>query len=292
MFTTLSAEDLALEVTFAETIRLAEGAGFGAVDLPMEEIFRSYGDSAYERVQEMLDRAGLRAGGWWLPIEFRNDIATFREGLATLPRAAELARGLGARWCNTWIWPFSDDRDYAENRKVHVDRLGLVSAVLAEQECVLGLEFLGPKTLRANHAYGFIHTLGETLDLIADIGDDNVGVLFDCWQWYTSHGDADQLDMLQPGQVTYVHLNDAPAGRDVDAQIDDERMLPGATGVIDVTAFLASLKATGFDGPIAAEPFNAELNALQPDQRVRVARDSILRVCKAADLTLVDAAAG
>lgn len=35
MFTTLSAEDLALEVKFAEAAELARLAGFDAVDLPM-----------------------------------------------------------------------------------------------------------------------------------------------------------------------------------------------------------------------------------------------------------------
>jgi sugar phosphate isomerase/epimerase len=75
--------------------------------------------------------------------------------------------------------------------------------------------------------------------------------------------------------VTYVHLNDAPAGREPDEQIDDQRMLPGATGVIDVETFLAAVRALDFDGPVAAEPYNADLNALEPGPRARAARESL-----------------
>jgi sugar phosphate isomerase/epimerase len=129
--------------------------------------------------------------------------------------------------------------------------------------------------MRDGHPYAFISTMHETFELIDRIGEDNVGVLLDCWQWYTSHGTAADLEALTPGQVTYVHLNDAPAGLERDEQIDDQRMLPGATGVIDVGTFLAAVRALGFDGPVAAEPFNAEFNTLAPASRARVARECL-----------------
>lgn len=277
MFTTLNAEDLALAVNFSETVRLAAVAGFDAVDLPMEEMLADDTWTA-GRVQEELDRGGVRAAGWWLPIEYRYDRNTYEDGLAELPRAAALAAAVGATWCNTWMWPFSDQLPFPENYDLHRKRLGEVARTLQTHSCVLGLEFVGPATMRVGHPHAFICSLPGTLELISDIGEPNVGVLLDCWQWYTSHGAAGDLGSLAPGQVTYVHLNDAPTGRAVDEQIDAERMLPGATGVIDIVAFMEALKALEFDGPVAVEPYNADVNRLAPEERSRVARQSLRAV--------------
>jgi sugar phosphate isomerase/epimerase len=278
MFTTLSAEDLALEVTFAETVDLAREAGYDAVDLPMEELVASW---EAPRVEEALSEAGLRAGGWWLPVEYREDREAYDAGMAVAAKACALAEAVGSRWCNTWMWPFSDRLDYRSNFDLHVERLKPVAALLGEHGCVLGLEYVGPKTMRASHEHEFIATMHETFELIDRIGEDNVGVLLDCWQWYTSHGTPEDLAALVPGQVSYVHLNDAPAGRDRDEQIDDRRMLPGATGVIDIDTFLAALRGIGYDGPVAAEPYNAELNAMPPRTRARVARESLTATLRA-----------
>jgi hypothetical protein len=52
----------------------------------------------------------------------------------------------------------------------------------------------------------------------------------------------------------------------VDEQMDLSRELPCATGVIDVETFLRCLVRIGFDGPVRAEPFNAELRKLPPGE--------------------------
>ena len=63
-------------------------------------------------------------------------------------------------------------------------------------------------------------------------------------------------------------LNDAPAGIPVDQQLDSQRELPAATGVIDLKAFLGSLVAIGYDGPVRAEPFNKTLNQMDNDDAI------------------------
>ena len=46
------------------------------------------------------------------------------------------------------------------------------------------------------------------------------------------------------------------------------RELPCATGVIDLKAFLGALVKIGYDGPVRAEPFKAELRRLPPEEAV------------------------
>jgi len=285
MFSSLSTVDIALNVSFGEAIQLARAADFAAVDLLMPELLETPNLSA-QAVREDLDAAGLRAGGWWLPIEFRESEAQYRAELERLPRACKLAQALNSPWCITWIWPYSDELTYSENMELHIRRLSPVAKQLAEGGCKLGLEFVGPPSLRAGHKHEFVSTLPETLDLIDKLGSDNLGVVFDCWQWYTSQDSCESLAALEKEQIVYVHLNDAPLGRKIDEQIDDERMLPGSTGVIDIVPYLKVLSQKGFEGPVCAEPFNADVNALDPLPRAQVARESLSSVFDRAGFAL------
>jgi sugar phosphate isomerase/epimerase len=65
-----------------------------------------------------------------------------------------------------------------------------------------------------------------------------------------------------------VHVNDAPLGVPLDEQLDNVRDVPGATGVIDITAFLQALEYCGYDGPVTPEPFCARLKDLTPEENV------------------------
>ena len=275
MFTTLSASELALDLPFTASAALAAQAGFDAVDLPMEELVGAGHVADPGSVEATLVEAGVRAGGWWLPVEFGADRVTYEAGLALLGPAAALAERVGGRWCNTWIWPFSDEVDYCANRRRHVERLKPVAVILAEHSVRLGIEYVGSRTMRDGHPFEFISTMAETLELIADIGEDNVALLLDSWQWYTSHETSADLGGLKGEQVTYAHLNDAPKGIAVDEQVDGRRMLPGTTGVIDLPTFVGALVSMGFDGPVTVEPFSAALNALEPHARVRAAKASL-----------------
>ena len=57
-------------------------------------------------------------------------------------------------------------------------------------------------------------------------------------------------------------------GFPIDQQKDLVRDLPCATGVIDLKTFLNALVKIGYDGPIRAEPFKAELRKMPPEQAV------------------------
>jgi sugar phosphate isomerase/epimerase len=275
MFTSLNTGTVRLSVPFDEALSLAREGGFAGLDLPLGELPTLADQSSVDEVKARFDAAGVRPGGWGLPVDFRRDDETYRAGLDALPRQAALAQALGSPWCATWILPFSDDLDFAANMERHVTRLRPAAQILADHGCRLGLEFVGPKTLRAGHAHEFIHTIEGALDLGRRIGTGNVGLLLDSFHWYTAHGTAGDLARLSAEQIVYVHVNDAVAGRGPDEQIDAERMLPGASGVIDITTFLQSLQRMGYDGPVVVEPFSAEVNALPASERVQAVAQSL-----------------
>src|SRR5262249_10233850 len=154
------------------------------------------------------------------------------------------------------------------NFKQHASRLTEICKILADHGVRLGLEYVGPKTSWSSSRYPFIHTMTEMGELIAEIGQPNVGLVLDSWHWYTAHETPADLLKLENTQVICCDLNDAPAGIPIDQQKDSVRDLPCATGVLDLKAFLGALVKIGFDGPVRAEPFKAELRKLPPKDSV------------------------
>jgi sugar phosphate isomerase/epimerase len=155
---------------------------------------------------------------------------------------------------------------YVANFRQHAKRLRECATILKDHGQRFGMEYVGPKTLWASKRHSFVHSMAETKDLIAEIGVDNTGFILDSWHWYTSHETLDDLMTLTNEDVVACDLNDAPKGLEIDEQIDNQRELPTATGVIDLKSFLSGLIEIGYDGPVRAEPFNKKLNAMDNEQ--------------------------
>jgi sugar phosphate isomerase/epimerase len=106
----------------------------------------------------------------------------------------------------------------------------------------------------------------------------NVGLLHDCFHWYTSGGTLAELTQLNNADVVSVHINDGQPGRGPETQIDQERALPGEHGVIDIKGYLHGLRAISYDGPITVEPFSARLRAMPIEQAVAETAAAIHKV--------------
>jgi sugar phosphate isomerase/epimerase len=207
-------------------------------------------------------------GATGIPVSFRSEEAAFRAGLEALPATAKAIQRAGVTRVGTFISPSHDTLTYLANFRQHVRRLRQIADVLGDHGIRFGLEYVGPKTSWTRGRFPFIHTLAETRELIAEIGRDNVGLVLDSWHWYTAHETPSDLLALAGRQVVACHLNDAPEGVDIDAQIDNVRRLPATTGVIDLRAFLGALVSIGYDGPVCAEPFYSPLRSMSAEEAV------------------------
>ena len=246
----------------ADALAMAAEGGFAGVDFDIREAAALADAHGLEHVRGMFASAGLRPGQWSLPVAYRQDDDQYRAAMADLPRLAALGRALGCTRTCTGVGPGSPDREYGENFAWHVARLRPIAEILRDQGCRLGIEFIGPKTLRARHRYEFIYSLGGLIDLWQAIGTGNVGVLLDVWHLYTSGETLADLDRIGNNEVVAVHVNDAPPGIPRDEQIDNQRTLPMETGVLDLVGFMGKLAAMGYDGPVTVEPFSQRLNDL------------------------------
>jgi len=277
MFKAFEPGSLGIKTDFEGSLRLAREAGFEGVALDMGACERL----GAEKVRDTLGTLGLRPGFWGLPVEFRKGEAEFRSGLETLRRQAELAERVGCERCVTWVLSFSDELPMKENMERHRARLRDCAGILRDRGLRLGLEFLGPKTIRRGHRYEFVHTMEGMLELCSLIGTGNVGLLLDSWHWYTSGGTVEALRALRDESVVHVHVNDAPAGVPVDEQVDSRRAMPGETGVIDLAGFMGALAAIGYTGPVQVEPFSERVRAMGPLEAARAAAEALARIMPA-----------
>lgn len=273
MFRNLNTGAIGIKASLSQSLEFAAAHDFGGVDFSIVEAFEIAKASSVDDVKSLFGRNQCKPGAWGLPVNWYGEEEKWNEDLGWLRRYASLARDIGALRTTVVVLPFSDELTYEENYLFHIDRLRPCAEVLQEYGCFLGLEFIGPKTLRTRK-YDFLYTMEEALKIGSEIGD-NVGLLLDLWHLYTSHGSIEDVRRLNGKQVVSVHVNDAPDGVAVDEQIDHIRCLPGETGLLDIVDFLKALRVIGYDGPVTAEPFSKRVNEM-PETEALVATSACM----------------
>ncbi len=268
MFKCLAPGAIGVKADLEEGLAYARDGGFQGLDVNMRAISDLVDAQGADHVKDLFGNHGLRIGVWGLGFAWNGSEADFKEGMDALPRLAASAAAVGATRVSQWVPPASDDLRFRENFRFHVERLRPVAEVLGEHGCRLGLEHIGPRTLRDGKQYGFIYTQAGMLALTEAVGTGNVGLLLDAWHWYTGLGTESDLRSLTNDDIVYVHVNDAPAGVGIADQVDNVRALPSETGVIDLVAFLSVLKDIGYDGPVTPEPFSQRVRELPAREAV------------------------
>jgi len=270
----LSCGALGISANQRQAIDLAAKHAFDAVDADGKYL----GGLADSELSDLTGYMKSRNVGWamaGLPVEFRKDDAAFTAGLSTFPAYAKGLQRAGVRMVTTYVLPMSNDRTYLQNFKLHATRLREIARVLNDAGLRFGVEYVAPKTLWAAQRYPFVHTMAETRELLAEVGQPNTGLVIDSWHWYHAGDTAADILNLRASDVVSVDLNDAPAGVPKDQMVDGKRELPAATGVIDVKPFLAALEKIGFHGPVRAEPFNDAVRHMPPDEAAGAAHAAL-----------------
>ncbi len=269
MYMNLDPKAVGVPADLDETVRLAVRHGFEGIDMPLHDIVKM---SAPDAANEKLAAANLRWGSFGLGVDLLDSQPEYEAGVALLRQQAPIAASLGCKRAATCIVPGDNERNDAANWKFHVERLRPVVEILSLLDIRLGLEFIGPKTLRDTFRYPFIYTMGRMLELcdaVTPPGEaGRVGLLLDSFHWFTSGATKDDLLALNNENIVYVHVNDGYAGRSRDEQMDLERALPCDTGVIDLATFVGALRTAQYDGPVTAEPFVPELAKVPDDESV------------------------
>lgn len=278
MYPTLNPATAGGGKSLAEFCALAHNAGFKGVEFGIGEVVQTIREKSVDAAKEIFESNDVKPGVFGLPVDWRGEEANWHAGLEALPEMAEAAAAIGCFRTCTWIMPRSEV-PYEENWKFHVARLKPVGEILSDHGIAMGIEFVGPKTMRTG-PHDFMYTLDEALKLAEETH--GKGLLLDSFHWFTTHLTIEDILKLKPEQVVHVHINDAP-DKDPDEQIDSIRLLPGE-GIIDLVGFLQSLKKIGYDGPVAVETFDENLRKMPAEEAASKAFNTLNEVWKKAGI--------
>jgi D-psicose/D-tagatose/L-ribulose 3-epimerase len=183
-----------------------------------------------------------------LGLTFDTDISsedgdTVTRGVDLLLDAVQVAGDIGSRYVGGPIYSAMDKYRRpatAAGRANAVAALRTVAAAAHERDVTLGLEPVN------RYESNLVNTAEQALDLIADVGADNVVVHLDSY-----HMHIEQADMAGPvrrcaaeGRLGYVHVGESHRGH-------------LGTGSLDLPGLFRALAEVGYAGPIVFESFSS-----------------------------------
>jgi len=265
----------------ADKIRLAAMVGYGGVDWdlgPAKTAGLDATKALFDEVKIVPTIVNLPLAR---PLPFSGEDAAFADALKPLADDAAFTAAVGCRKMMV-VLPASTTTGKDAQRKLAVDRLSAVAAVLRKSDIRLGVEFLGPLYFRQPRPGGppsepFIWNMRDAVALAKDCGS-NVGVVLDAWHWHHSNGTT--ADILDAGaaRIVHVHVSDAKRSAPEDVR-DNQRLMPGE-GIIDLVGFFKALKKAGYTEGVSPEPLGRIYPSMAPDEAAKLALDTTLAVMR------------
>lgn len=145
MYKAVSYGVININVPLPEGIELAARHGFEGLEINPDQAM----EAGLDIIAEQIKKYNMRNAGFGLPMGYKAvDRTEFEQDAEKLKRQAEVAAKLGAKGCCTWILPFHDTMTYDEQFAFLAERLSVYSKILKDEGIKLGLEFVGPETVR------------------------------------------------------------------------------------------------------------------------------------------------
>jgi sugar phosphate isomerase/epimerase len=275
---TISRQAPQSDPALAGDMRAVREAGWDALEVWLRHWDQTFATAGLPGARRLLDDSGLVASGACaqpgLFFSTGEDLQRFQD---ELDRRLEQCQALGAP--HLVITPGTPGKQLPETPSVAAldeaaIRLRAAGDLAARYGVVLGIEFL--KLAR------FVNNLPTALMLARQVQHPNVGVLVDTFHLYAGLSKVEDLDLLQstPQSLTFVHVNDVPAGVPRELLTDAHRVLPGE-GAFPLPAIFDRLRRLQYAGYVSLELFDDAFSARwaqAPVETARAARRSVDRL--------------
>jgi sugar phosphate isomerase/epimerase len=242
------------QASFPELIPLAARYGFDT--LTTTPWFVEEAGMGISALRERCDDAGVTIGyidGLWSPLPGT-------PGGATEEHCFELAEGLGAPAVNVV---------HVDGPSVPFGEMADALAGVAERAASRGLQIL----IEFLPGTG-IPDFPFALDLVREVGQDNMRVMLDTWHLARSGGGPEQLHGDAPALVGGLQVSDRRKIQDSQPHVRFSRFMPGE-GELPLMDVLAPVMAAHSDLPIGIEVINDELLAMPADEVASVAASTL-----------------
>src|SRR5437868_6647592 len=127
----------------------------------------------------------------------------------------------------------------------------------------------------------FIATLNTLSNVMRQAAHPNIGILFDCYHFWSGNNKLEDIDGVHPGEIAHVHFQDVP---DIPREMLDQtsRFIPG-DGVSPLRTILQKLAAKGYSGPLSVKLFLPKFQQGDPYEvahEIRRKAETVMRQAK------------
>ena len=278
MFLALSSALTGNKAPWPEFARLAARVGYGGADLMLGPAMKE----GLDATRALLSELKIRTSFCSLPVNVTGTDEIFQRGMATFEDQAKFVSAVG---CGRMmmVLPTSSATPADELRNMLKERLTAVAAVLARQNCRLGLEFLGPLMFRTRAPHEFIWKMNDAVDFAKEIGP-NIGVVLDSWHWHHSGSTVDDIIRAGKSRIVTIHLSDAAKMAPEDVK-DNQRLLPGE-GIINLVGFFQALKQIGYEDGVSPEVIGRVPADMSAEDGAKLGLDASLAVMRKAGIAI------
>jgi len=191
-----------------------------------------------------------------------------------LKRRCEQFAALGlSRTYITTATPANAPKYSLDDYKAAATNLRGVADAAAQFNMKLIVEFVRAST--------FIATLNTLANVMRQAAHPNLGILFDCYHFWSGNNKLDDIDGVRPGEIAHAHFQDVP---DIPRELLDQtsRVIPG-DGVSPLAKILRKLADRGYSGPLSVELFLPKFQQADPYEvasEIRQKAEKVMRQAK------------
>ena len=253
MYKILNSRGLGVAGKQNELIELALTHGFNGVEVDMVDLVGRHDTLGKQFACQFLQSAKIDLGTFRLPIDLGAPDDVYTASIAKLDTILDLASTLNAKCCYVEILPNSEHFAFQDNFQKHQSRLQELSERFAESSIKIGLALKACNSKTADGDFKFIHTGEELLTLVKAVGQDNVGLCLDSWEWIASGGTIEQLTAAGVANLlTELRLADVAEGADLESiKTSDRTALPGDKVGSIAVKLCKSILENGVDIPMS-----------------------------------------
>jgi hypothetical protein len=233
----------------SEVIEIAMTYGFSGINVDMVDLSKRCQRSSFENAARFLLSSRLRIGSFRSPISLDDDDTAFANNLEQLKQIAIIAGQCKASAALLDIPAGTNRLPYPEYFEVVRKRIDQIAELLATQSIRLALRLNAIGEVEEKQ-FKFVREIDGFSALVRSCTSRNVAIALDTWNWHLGSAKPQHLDAIGLDRVALVYLADCKEGVDAAAATAEDRLLPGATCVIDNVQWLKQIG--NHDLPVAA----------------------------------------
>lgn len=253
MYKILSSRGLGVGGKQNELIELALTHGFDGVEVDMADLVGRHDTLGKQFACQFLQSAKIDMGTFKLPVAIGGTDEQFNESITKLDTILDLAQTLNAKSCYVEIGSENENYAFQECFEKHTARLQTIAEKFAATTIKIGLALSASNAKPTDGNFKFIQTADEMLPLVKAVGQPNVGLCLDAWEWAVGGGTVEQLTNAGIATiVTEVKLADVAPGADLaEIKRSDRSALPGSEADSFSFNLSKAILASGADLPFS-----------------------------------------